>query len=114
MQYTLEQQAQNHSNDYSALEPVYRDVTGGELVIDPYMSVHCPIANLMLSASVIIPTWNARGTLEQCLIAIEQSSFNRKYPEKLEVIVVDDGSTYGTGELLDRMLLLQYCWRITC
>src|SRR5947209_4504962 len=105
MQYTLEQQTQNHSNDYSALESVYRDVTGGELVIDPYMSVRCPIANLTLSASVVIPAWNARGTLEQCLIAIEQSSFNRKYPELLEAVVVDDGSSDGTWELLQHLRL---------
>ena len=105
MQHTLEQQAQNHSNDYSSLELIYRDVTGGELVRDPYMSIRDPVTNLTLSASVIIPAWNARGTLEQCLTAIEQSSFNCRYPEKLEVIVVDDGSADGTWELLERLRL---------
>ena len=105
MQYTLEQKAQKHTNDYSALESVYRNKTGGELVIDPYMSVRCPVANLTLSASIVIPAWNARGTLEQCLIAIEQSTFNRKYQEQLEVVVVDDGSTDGTWELLQQLRL---------
>jgi len=79
MQYTLEQKAHEHTNDYSVLESVYRDRTGGELVVDPYMSVRYPVANLTLSASVVIPAWNARDTLEKCLIAIEQSTFNCKY-----------------------------------
>ncbi|HZT99916.1 MAG TPA: glycosyltransferase [Ktedonobacteraceae bacterium] len=53
----------------------------------------------MLTASVVIPAWNALGMLAQCLIAIEQSSFNRKYQEKPEAIVVDDDFTDETREL---------------
>jgi tetratricopeptide (TPR) repeat protein len=105
MHQTLEQQANTHNNDYSTLEAIYHRLTGSELVRDPYGSVHHTSPNLTLRASVVIPAWNARGTLEQCLIAIEQSSFNRKYPEQLEVIVVDDGSNDGTWELLQRLRL---------
>jgi len=105
MEQTLEQCANAHDNDYSHLEMIYHRATGGELVRDPYMSVQHPAPNPTLSASVIIPAWNARSTLEQCLIAIEQSSFNRKYPGQLEVIVVDDGSTDGTWELLQQLQL---------
>jgi tetratricopeptide (TPR) repeat protein/glycosyltransferase involved in cell wall biosynthesis len=98
---TLEQLARAHDNEYSALESVYRRTTGGELVSDPYQSVHHSVPDMTLSASVVIPAWNARDTLAQCLIAIEQSSFNRKFPDRLEVIVMDDGSTDGTWELLE-------------
>ena len=105
MEQTLQQRAHAHNNDYSALEAIYHRITGGELVRDPYASARHPVPNLTLSASVVIPAWNARGTLEQCLIAIEQSSFNRKYPEQLEVVVVDDGSNDGTWELLQRLWL---------
>jgi|GEM_PF-729946 len=105
MELTLEQQAQAHDNDYSALETRYRQVIGSELVSDPYTSARHPLPRLTLSASVVIPAWNAADTLAQCLIAIEQSSFNRKYGERLEVIVVDDGSTDGTWELLERLQL---------
>src|SRR4051812_37376563 len=100
MEQTLEQQAAARDNDYQAWEAVYQRVTGGALVDDPYGSARHPAPQLTLSASVVIPAWNARETLEQCLIAIEQSSFNRAYPERLEVVVVDDGSTDGTWELL--------------
>src|SRR6266849_37007 len=105
MQQTLENQAQAHNNDYTDLEALYRQAMGSELVCDPYESVRHPLLDLTLSASVVIPAWNARGTLEQCLMAIEQSSFNRKYPEQLEVVVVDDGSTDGTWQLLEQLKL---------
>jgi glycosyltransferase involved in cell wall biosynthesis len=100
---TLEQQARAHNNDYSALEGAYHQVTGAELVQDPYGSARYTAPGHTLSASVLIPAWNARDTLEQCLIAIGRSSFNRKYPQRLEVVVVDDGSSDGTWELLERL-----------
>jgi predicted O-methyltransferase YrrM len=40
---------------------------------------------ITLTASVVIPAWNAQGTLAQCLIAIEQSSFNRNLKESFVV-----------------------------
>ena len=97
---TLLQIVQEHSNDYSVLEEVYRTMTGGELVGEPFISPRYAPCEITLSTSVVIPAWNARDTIEQCLIAIEQSSFNRGYPHLLEVIVVDDGSSDGTWELL--------------
>lgn len=105
MPLTLESQSQQHNNDYTALEALYRASTGGELVLDPYRSAFNTGPELTLSASVVIPAWNARETLEQCLIAIEQSTFNCKYQERLEVVVVDDGSTDGTWELLRELRL---------
>src|SRR5947209_1115630 len=105
MSSTLESQSQQHNNDYTALEALYRASTGGELVLDPYRSFFHPGPELTLSASVVIPAWNARDTIEQCLIAIEQSTFNCRYQERLEVVVVDDGSTDGTWELLQQLRL---------
>ena len=101
---TLEQQAHAHDNDYTDLEALYRYETGGELVSDPYASVRQEVP-VTLTASVVIPAWNAQGTLAQCLLAIEQSSFNRKYPGQLEVIVVDDGSVDGTWAVLEQLRL---------
>jgi glycosyltransferase involved in cell wall biosynthesis len=47
--------------------------------------------------SVIIPTYNRKGLLGECL----ESLFNQTYPrENYEIIVVDDGSSDGTGETL--------------
>lgn len=46
--------------------------------------------------SVIIPVYNVRDFLEPCV----ESVLNQTY-ENLEVILVDDGSTDGSGELCD-------------
>jgi GT2 family glycosyltransferase len=45
--------------------------------------------------SVVIVTWNRSALLADCLESIE-----RTQPERPEVVVVDNGSTDGTGELL--------------
>ena len=105
MSKSLSQIIRERSNDYSALEEAYRTATGGELVYEPFTSPQHSHGEITLSASVIIPAWNAQHTIAQCLIAIEQSSFNRRYPHLLEVIVVDDGSTDGTWELLTHLQL---------
>jgi GT2 family glycosyltransferase len=97
---TLEQQSRAFANDYAALEAVYRDDVGAEMVTDPYRSPFFSPSQQTVSASVIVPAWNAAETLTACLTAIEHCSFNRRYPDRLEVIVVDDGSIDGTWDLL--------------
>lgn len=47
--------------------------------------------------SIILPVYNAKQTLSHCL----ESILLQAYPS-FEVIVVDDGSTDGSGELCDR------------
>jgi GT2 family glycosyltransferase len=48
--------------------------------------------------SVVIPTKNRKQKLLNCLRALERQSV---LPTELEVIVVDDGSTDGTGQALE-------------
>ncbi len=51
--------------------------------------------------SVIIPTYNRRAILEKCLSAL----LVQTYPhDKYEIIVIDDGSTDGTGEMVGRLV----------
>lgn len=47
--------------------------------------------------SIIIPVYNVAGFLDKCV----ESVCNQTY-EKLEIILVDDGSTDGSGELCDK------------
>jgi len=96
---------QRRSNNYSPLEAKYRSVTGDELVLSPFMSVRRRLSEITQSATIIIPAWNSKRSLEQCLTSIEQSSFNHRYPQLLDIIVVDDGSSDDTWELLSHLHL---------
>jgi len=49
--------------------------------------------------SVVIPTRDRKTTLEKCLEAFRAQTIP---PDRFEVVVVDDGSTDGTRELLGR------------
>src|SRR5258708_6210668 len=87
-------------NDYSHLEAEYLRLAGAELVLDPWLSPQKTHASGAKSASVLIGSYNSRVSLEKSLRSIAQSSFNARYPDRLEVIVGDDGSSDGTEEMI--------------
>lgn len=53
---------------------------------------------MTVDVSVIIPVYNTRPYLADCLDSLLRQSIG---PDRFEVIAVDDGSTDGSGELLD-------------
>lgn len=61
-----------------------------------------------MDLSVIVPTYNNRPVLERVLEALLRQTFP---PSRYEVVIVDDGSTDGTAEMLERFrgaLQMQY------
>lgn len=54
------------------------------------------------TVSVVIPSYNSRGSILACLASIEQSSYNLKHQNRLQVVIVDDGSEDGTWPLLKK------------
>jgi len=100
---TLRQHLVQWNNDYSAHEQAYYHATGAELVLDPYGSFAKGPQTITKSASVLIGAYNSKGPLEKSLLSIEQSSFNKEFPHLLEVIIVDDGSTDGTQDMMKNL-----------
>src|SRR3954454_12673271 len=52
-----------------------------------------------VKVSVVIPVYNTRRYLAECLDSVLAQDLP---PEEFEIVAVDDGSTDGSGELLDR------------
>lgn len=96
---TLQTTLLEKSNDYTELESKYFNVTNSSL-IDPITLPPFGPLNEKFSVTVVIPAWNVESSILACLTSIEQSSFNIKYQNRLEVVVVDDGSNDGTWEIV--------------
>lgn len=53
-----------------------------------------------MEISVIIPTYNRRETFRKCLLSLLEQDYPK---ERYEIIVVDDGSSDGTVEVVDTL-----------
>ena len=54
--------------------------------------------NSGMDASIIIPAYNSKGTISECIRALSSQDFTGKY----EIIVVDDGSTDSTAKAAEQ------------
>lgn len=53
-----------------------------------------------MSVSVIIPAYNAQATLKRCINSVIQQTLD----EHIEIIVVNDGSSDGTAEIVEHLM----------
>ena len=63
----------------------------------PISNTQYPTSNLQPPASIVVPNWNGAHHLPTCLDSLRRQSYSN-----FEVIVVDNGSTDGSLELLER------------
>lgn len=101
---TLQTSLLEKSNDYTELERKYFDVSNSSL-IDPIALPLTTSFKKELSTTIVIPARNVEFSILACLTSIEQSSFNIKYQNRLQVVVVDDGSNDGTWQIVKNSTL---------
>ncbi len=54
---------------------------------------------ILESVTILVPVYNSIGTIKNCIAAVK----NINYAGKLEIIIVDDGSTDGSREFLEKV-----------
>lgn len=97
---TLKEVISERNNDYSFLEKRYPQIGEKSLLLDPFTLPQYSSSLSPLTVSIVIPAYNVRESILACLVSIEQSSFNLNYQNRLQVVVVDDGSTDDTWEII--------------
>ncbi len=93
----------NHKNLREILETASNDYTQEE---EKFFSKHKrpllskrPLGKVRISitSSIIIPTYNSKGTLITTLLSLNNQALTKKEFDLMEVIIVDDGSTDNTN-----------------
>jgi GT2 family glycosyltransferase len=87
-------------NDWSRYEALWGERSGDPLWGEVAAAPNRGRFHLTKSVSVIIPAWNAEATIGGCLAAIEHSTLHQVAPQLLQVVVIDDGLTDRTWEIL--------------
>lgn len=75
----------------------YSTADNAEPILGMHRQTACPETDVLVS--VIVPVYNTIDYLEEALDAVRMQFDSHQ----LEIIAVDDGSTDGSGELLDRI-----------
>lgn len=83
-------------NDYSIEKKEYNNKTKDVMNNDPIYSLSIPLSECIYNVSIIIPTWNSGDSIIYMLETIGYSRIASEFNSKLEIIVVDDGSTDDT------------------
>ena len=86
----------NKSNDYSVLEKIFKNKSNCKLLD----WIPTPLINFEEKVSVIIPTFNSFESLRLTLTSLDEQKLDRNQKKLIEVIVIDDGSTDSTSEIL--------------
>lgn len=96
---THRQLLQERDNNYGKYELEFRRVTNVGLLTT---SAH-PIVRLpkTIYSSIIIPCWNVEGTILKTLASIRSQRVPQSVFDRLEVILMDDGSTIPVEQVVD-------------
>ncbi|MDO5568564.1 MAG: glycosyltransferase family 2 protein [bacterium] len=88
-------------NDYSNIKLDYEKRFNEPINSDPYLSINSfPLSYCKYKVSIVISTWNSANTVLFTLHSIENTYICQNYCDKLEVVLVDDGSSDNTEEII--------------
>lgn len=92
----------NYINDYNNIKKDYENKYGESLNHQPYDSINnYPLRECKYKVSLIISTWNSYNSLRMTLRTIENTYICNNFNNKLEVVIVDDGSDDETYNLIN-------------
>lgn len=90
-----------HKNDYSPFISQYQTLYKEEFNTDPFESLYVHRDyEIDKTVSIIIPSWNSNETILLTLKTIEISNICKFHNDKLEVVIVDDGSDVCCREVI--------------
>ena len=93
----------NVINDYRNISDQYTKATGDLINRDPVASVQdYPLRECRYSVSIVIPAWNSKQSLIYTLKSLRYNNLLITFPDKTEVIIVDDGSDDNIQDLLSK------------
>lgn len=93
---TLQSRLEGVSNDYSNTEMLYKSVTGANLL----SKERTKKSFLFAPMSIVVPAYNANKTIAYVLAAIDSQDLTTRDKQKIQVIVIDDGSKVPVQEII--------------
>lgn len=88
----------NVSNDYSHIEKYYKLITKNELLSFDSKQTY---ENNFKNISIIIPSYNT--DVVKTLLSIQGQNLSKENKEKIQVIIIDDGSTVKITENIEKI-----------
>ncbi len=98
---SLGERIDNKSNNYSVYIKPFRLLTSRNLIATNYIKNNSEIIRgFFRPVSVIIPSYNSEDTILHTLYSIESQNLTAIDKEKIEVIIIDDGSAIRVADVI--------------
>ena len=89
------------SNDYSDLENIFLKKTGANLLSNRPLNYSYTLSDKI---SIVIPSYNSTNSIKHTLNSIKYQKLTRKEWKLVEIIIVDDGSTDNTEDVVAQFI----------
>lgn len=91
----------NAINDYSDIKKDYESRFNESINLEPYDSINNHFMTYCkYNISIVVSSWNCAHTLLYTLRSLENTYIVQNFNDKIEVVIVDDGSNDNTEEII--------------